>query len=287
MQSGLSPQAGRGEELSHRSPADDGKAESARDEIDRGDRDQDHQDQERHFLPFQHADLLGQLQANAAGADNADDGGRAGIRFDKIEHLTGNHRQYLRHQAKSYFVQRIAARRPDAFDLLAVSGLDRLGEQLAERAEIRHRNREHAGEGTETDDIDPDQRPDQRVDAADRSAQSHVVASDEVIDEIRLTVKAVLPDAGMARFNLNPSTASPSNAFVPIKLLQERLKQPQRANALMVAGAPESLAQNLRSHLTLEDWGLVLYDPTIRTTQLFEKLGFRPAPVQLARYMCF
>ena len=53
---------------------------ACRDPVDRGDRDQDHQDQERNLLPFQHADLLGELQADAAGADDADDGGRARIR---------------------------------------------------------------------------------------------------------------------------------------------------------------------------------------------------------------
>ena len=58
------PHKGRREEndLSHRAPSDDGETELARDEIDRGDRDQDHQDQERYPLPFQHADLLGELQ---------------------------------------------------------------------------------------------------------------------------------------------------------------------------------------------------------------------------------
>lgn len=96
--------------------------------------------------------------------------------------------------------------------------------------------------------------------------------SDEIIDELRLTVKLVLPNQGMARFNLNPSTAAPRNAFVPLRLLQERLKQSGRANALLVAGAPANLAENLRTHLTLEDWGLVIYDPVVRTNQLFEKL---------------
>ena len=88
--------------------------------------------------------------------------------LDEIEHLPGDHGQHLRHQAKSDFVQRIAAGGPDALDLLLVGGLDRFGEQFAERAEIRHRNRQHAGKGAKTDDVDPDQRPDQRVDAADR-----------------------------------------------------------------------------------------------------------------------
>lgn len=96
--------------------------------------------------------------------------------------------------------------------------------------------------------------------------------SDDVIDELRLTVHAVLPDQGMARFNLNPSISAPRNAFVPIGLLQEKLKQTGRANALLVAGAPANLAENLRAHLSLEDWGLVIFDPALRTSQLFEKL---------------
>ena len=92
--------------------------------------------------------------------------------FDEIEHLPRDHRQHLRHQAKTDFVQRVAAGSADALDLLPVGGLDGFGEQFAERAEIRHRDRQHAGERTETDDIDPDQRPDQRVDAADRIRES-------------------------------------------------------------------------------------------------------------------
>ena len=55
----------------------------------------------------------------------------------------------------------------DAFAVLLVGGLDRLREQLAEGAEVRGHDREHAGERSEPDDVDPDQRPDQRVDAAD------------------------------------------------------------------------------------------------------------------------
>ena len=88
--------------------------------------------------------------------------------LDEIEHLPGDHGQHLRHQAEADLVQRIAAGGADAFDLLLVGGLDRLREQFAERAEIRHRNRQHAGERAEADDIDPHQRPDQRIDAADR-----------------------------------------------------------------------------------------------------------------------
>ena len=63
---------------------------------------------------------------------------------------------------------------------LLVGGLDRLGEQLAERAEIRHRDRQHAGERAEADDVDPDQRPDQRIDAADRIEKAAHRKADEL-----------------------------------------------------------------------------------------------------------
>ncbi len=87
--------------------------------------------------------------------------------LDEIKHLARDHGQHLRHQAEADFMQRVAAGGADALDLLLVRTFNGLGEQLAECAEIRHRNRQHAGKGTETDDIDPDQRPDQRIDAAD------------------------------------------------------------------------------------------------------------------------
>ncbi len=67
---------------------------------------------------------------------------------------------------KRDLVQRRAADGADAFDFLLVRGLDGFGKQLAERAEIRRRDGEHAGERAEADDIDPDQRPDQRIDTA-------------------------------------------------------------------------------------------------------------------------
>ncbi len=60
-----------------------------------------------------------------------------------------------------------AAARDDALGRLAVHGLDRLGIKLAERADVACHDREHAGEGAEAHDIDPYERPDQRVDPAD------------------------------------------------------------------------------------------------------------------------
>ncbi len=104
--------------------------------------------------------------------------------FDEIEHLAGDDRQHLRHQAEADFMQGAAAGSSDTFDLLLVGALDRLGEQFAERAEIRHGNREHARERAEAYDIDPDQRPDQRVDAADRVQETAYRKPDDIRHDV-------------------------------------------------------------------------------------------------------
>ena len=47
-----------------------------------GDGDQDEHDDERGLLQLERADRLGEMQADAAGADDADDAGRARVRFE-------------------------------------------------------------------------------------------------------------------------------------------------------------------------------------------------------------
>src|SRR5262249_11023322 len=95
----------------------------------------------------------------------------------------------------------------------------------------------------------------------------------EVVDELSVTVHRVIPDEGLGRFNLNPSPAASRNAYVPLRLLQARLRQPQRVNALLVGGGETAaLQESLRKHLDLDDWGLTLYTPEGRTNGLFEKL---------------
>src|SRR5262249_12442576 len=77
----------------------------------------------------------------------------------------------------------------------------------------------------------------------------------------------------LGRFNLHPSPAVPRNAFVPLQLLQTKLGQAGRINALLVGGGEASTWQErLKQHLTLEDWGLRLHSPESRTQDLFEKL---------------
>jgi ABC-type lipoprotein release transport system permease subunit len=93
----------------------------------------------------------------------------------------------------------------------------------------------------------------------------------DVLDEIHVTVTEVLADEGAGRFSLSPSLGVPRNVFVPLADLQERLDQKGRVNAILVAGAPPDLQERLHQNLTLDDWGLVLYDPDSRAAEAFRK----------------
>ncbi len=104
--------------------------------------------------------------------------------------------------------------------------------------------------------------------------------SDDVLSRLEVTVKAVLPETGMGRFTLRPGPEPPLNAFVPLHLLQdqydaEKDKYPLkgRVNALLVGGVKSSLADALREHLTLADWGLSLRTPADRVRELFKMLA--------------
>ena len=88
-----------------RRPADDRKAQPARDQVDHRHGNQNEQDDECHLLPFEDADLLGQLQSDATGTDNADDGGRTRIGLEVVKHLARQNRDHLRQQPETYTVQ--------------------------------------------------------------------------------------------------------------------------------------------------------------------------------------
>src|SRR5262249_17327332 len=66
----------RGLQRERRRP-DRGEAKPPRQRVDDRDGDEDHGDEDADLVPFVETDLLGELQADAAGADDADDGGRA------------------------------------------------------------------------------------------------------------------------------------------------------------------------------------------------------------------
>lgn len=101
----------------------------------------------------------------------------------------------------------------------------------------------------------------------------------ELLAPVRATVKVVLaPDHFGSRFSLAPSPATPRNAFVPLRLLQQELGQKGLANALLVRGASPKLLSTFSRQMTLADWGLTLWEPRGRTDSLFAKLG-GPAPI--------
>ncbi|MHB0955061.1 MAG: FtsX-like permease family protein [Pirellulaceae bacterium] len=82
----------------------------------------------------------------------------------------------------------------------------------------------------------------------------------------RLKIIEIIETQGLARFSLTPSQALPANAFVSLEQLQEGLEQPERVNAIFIAGqshdqaagpaASQALASAL--HPTLDDLGLTL-----------------------------
>ena len=72
----------------------------------------------------------------------------------------------------------------------------------------------------------------------------------------------------------------PLNAFVPLRLLQDRYDSEKktaplkgRINALLVGDATGSLGKALEEHLTLDDWNMLLGTPAARARDLFEPLA--------------
>ena len=112
------------------------------------------------------------------------------------------------------------------------------------------------------------------------AARRRDAQSDDVLSRLEVTVKAVLPGTGMGRFTLRPGPEPPLNAFVPLRLLQDQYdadknKFPLKGhvNALLAGGVKSSLADALREHLTLADWGLALRTPADRARELFKMLA--------------
>jgi ABC-type antimicrobial peptide transport system permease subunit len=91
--------------------------------------------------------------------------------------------------------------------------------------------------------------------------------SSDVLSELEVTVAQILADQGMARFTLRPGPAVPLNAFVPLRLIQDKYdsgKLHGRINALLVGEATGSVQKALAKHVTLSDWNLTLRTPEDR-----------------------
>jgi len=94
-------------------------------------------------------------------------------------------------------------------------------------------------------------------------AESPLGRRSETLKSHRLVVGGVLPAAGLGRFSLRPNQQVPRNAYVPLDWLQERLGQPGKANAILLAGppgstTPESAEEDVSRALrpSLADYGL-------------------------------
>jgi ABC-type antimicrobial peptide transport system permease subunit len=94
----------------------------------------------------------------------------------------------------------------------------------------------------------------------------------EVVDDLPVKVAAIIGDDQLGRFSLQPSAMPARNAFVPIRLLQERLRQPARINTILAGGAADDLDGALRGELTLDDWGLIWTSPSSRAQTVFARL---------------
>ena len=110
---------------------------------------------------------VGEVVADAAGADDAEHGSGPHVGFEEIKRLAELDRQDLRQEGKAQDLEARAADRGDALDRFSVGILDRLGTEFRERREVRHHQRQHAGHRAETDGGDEHQRPDQRGNAAE------------------------------------------------------------------------------------------------------------------------
>ncbi len=88
---------------------------------------------------------------------------------------------------------------------------------------------------------------------------------EEAVESLRLEVCQVIPARGLGRFGLFPNQQLPQNAYLDLKVLQQLVRQPGRANSLLFVslGAAEEptakpAVERLRALLRprLEDYGL-------------------------------
>ena len=95
-------------------------------------------------------------------------------------------------------------------------------------------------------------------------ADSPLGRKTEIVRRSRFTVSRIVPAEGMGAFSITPTQRVPLNAYLPIEQAQRSLGQPDRANAILVAGerayeAPASESERVLSRLlrpTLDDFGL-------------------------------
>ena len=87
-------------------------------------------------------------------------------------------------------------------------------------------------------------------------AESFVGERDETVATFRYRVAQVLREQGLADFSLGQTQAQPLNLFITRGLIQRRLEQPGRINALFTAQTGEAAEHALRGAAQLTDLGL-------------------------------
>lgn len=92
--------------------------------------------------------------------------------------------------------------------------------------------------------------------------------TDEVVESLRLSLAAIIPDRSIGRFGLRPHQTLPTNAYVSLPVLQQALEQDGRVNAVAVAQKAEvqthdysdTLSAQLADVLQFADLGLQLIE---------------------------
>lgn len=119
-------------------------------------------------------------------------------------------------------------------------------------------------------------------------ADSALGRKSETVQTQRLTVAEVIPAEGLGRFGLEPTQQLPRNAYVPLEWLAQRLDQPQRANAILVARnaaastpAAEEAALVASLHPAMADFGLKIErTPRVYYSVTSDQLLLPPAAEQ-------
>ena len=128
-----------------------------------------------------HADPFRDLQANAAGADNAQDGGGARVAFEEIQRMAQHDGCHLRQDPEAHDERGGTTGGGDPLGLLLLGILDCFGVELGQHGDIRRRDGQHAGQWAKPHRAHIGQRPDELIhppkpvkDAAQREAEQRV-----------------------------------------------------------------------------------------------------------------
>lgn len=92
------------------------------------------------------------------------------------------------------------------------------------------------------------------------SGNAPVAGGESTLESLRCVVAAIVDDAAFGRFSLETTQVAQPSVFLPIQLLQDRIKQPANANLLLIdtGKAEVDLTRLLADTVQLADYGLAL-----------------------------